>query len=622
MNLSKKRCTQAGFHVSSGVLALVLVFCVGIVFNPGLFLSHSNMQNILRQTVTNALLAYGMAFVIISGSIDLSVAATVAMSGYITVWLLPYSFALALAAAVLFGVAVGTINGYLIAKVKFPPMIATYSMQLMIKGLILVLTNGITLKISTDSLIMKYLGHGMLFNLLPLGFVFLMAIFGICAFSIRRIPIIRSVYAVGGNEDAARMMGISVFKSRITAHIICSVLACLAGINVAARTGAATAGAGDGYDMLAIASVVIGGISMSGGKGTFSGCMFGAMVVAILSNIFKLQNFLNAYWERAIIGIVLLAVLLIQALMNQEEIRGLIKKYRFREGQDMEKKRAIVSGGGRGIGAGISVKLAEEGYDLAISYANRPDCAEETARQIRERFGRECHVMRAVFEEEGAAECFVHESIDKLGGVDLLVNNAIRPGLGGSILDIDTGEMDMLMRADLRAAILCTREAARYMAKHEVRGNIIMISSMRAERAMPNAGLYSGFKAGINQMTKCFCLDLAPFGIRVNSVEPGAIAVRTREELLESGMPAEVADAKEAFAERIPLGRKGNAKDIAEAVAFLASEKASYITGATLLVDGGLTIPGFPESIGEAGTDAYTWGYIKKKSEWKWADEY
>ena len=199
-------------------------------------------------------------------------------------------------------------------------MIATYSMQLMIKGLILVLTNGITLKISTDSLIMKYLGHGMLFNLLPLGFVFLMAIFGICAFSIRRIPIIRSVYAVGGNEDAARMMGISVFKSRITAHIICSVLACLAGINVAARTGAATA------------SVVIGGISMSGGKGTFSGCMFGAMVVAILSNIFKLQNFLNAYWERAIIGIVLLAVLLIQALMNQEEIRGLIKKYRFREG--------------------------------------------------------------------------------------------------------------------------------------------------------------------------------------------------------------------------------------------------------------------------------------------------
>ena len=152
--------------------------------------------------------------------------------------------------------------------------------------------------------------------------------------------------------------------------------------------------------------------------------------------------------------------------------------------------------------------------------------------------------------------------------------------------------------------------------------NIIMISSMRAERPMPNAGLYSGFKAGINQMMKCFCLDLAPFGIRVNAVEPGAIAVRTNEELLQAGMREEIVKAKEEFAQRIPLGRKGVPNDIAEAVAFLASEKASYITGSVLLVDGALTIPGFPESVGEPGTDAYTWGYIKRRSEWSWADQY
>lgn len=146
------------------------------------------MQNILRQTVTNALLAYGMAFVIISGSIDLSVAATVAMSGYITVCSHAALFLCAgIGRSCLFVVAVGTINGYLIAKVKFPPMI-TYSMQLMIKRLS-VLTN-ITLKISTDSLIMKYLGHGMLFNLLPLGFVFNGHIWNML--SIRRIPIIRA----------------------------------------------------------------------------------------------------------------------------------------------------------------------------------------------------------------------------------------------------------------------------------------------------------------------------------------------------------------------------------------------------------------------------------------------
>ncbi|MGN0322742.1 MAG: SDR family NAD(P)-dependent oxidoreductase [Oliverpabstia sp.] len=285
-------------------------------------------------------------------------------------------------------------------------------------------------------------------------------------------------------------------------------------------------------------------------------------------------------------------------------------------------KKAIVTGGGRGIGAGITLKLAEEGYDLVISYATRPDAAEKIAKTVREKYGRECHVFKAVLEEEGAAESFIHTAIKTLGGVDLFVNNAIRPGLGGGLLDIDTEEMDKLMRADLRGMILCTRETARYMVKHEVKGAIVLITSMRAERAMPNAGLYSGFKAGTNQMMKCFALDLASFNIRINAVEPGAITVRTDEELLASGMDEEHVRAKREFAERIPLGRKGVPNDIAEAVAFLASEKASYITGATLLVDGGLTLPGFPESLGESGTTAYSWGYIKKPSEWKWVDQY
>jgi len=148
----------------------------------------------------------------------------------------------------------------------------------------------------------------------------------------------------------------------------------------------------------------------------------------------------------------------------------------------------------------------------------RADSAEEIANTVKKKYGMECHVFQATFEDEGVAENFIHKSIDKLGGLDLLVNNAFRPGLGGGLLDIDTKEMDKLMRADLRATILCTREAARYMAKHEIKGNIIMINSMRAVRVMPNSALYSGFKAGLKQRAMCFCLDLAPFGIRVNSV--------------------------------------------------------------------------------------------------------
>ena len=123
-------------------------------------------------------------------------------------------------------------------------------------------------------------------------------------------------------------------------------------------------------------------------------------------------------------------------------------------------------------------------------------------------------------------------------------------------------------------------------------------------------------------MVKCFALDLAPFGIRMNGVAPGAIKVRTNAELLATGMPEKIVQAKDEFAERVALGRKGKPEDIAEAVFFLASDKASYISGETLLVDGGLTIPGFPESVGPAGTDAYTWGYIPRPETWTWADQY
>lgn len=287
----------------------------------------------------------------------------------------------------------------------------------------------------------------------------------------------------------------------------------------------------------------------------------------------------------------------------------------------MERKKMIITAGNRGIGAAIAVKFAQAGYDVSLSYAHSRESAEQVAEKVRV-CGGSCFLHKAVLEEEGAAETFIHESIQELGGVDVFVNNAIRPGLGGSLLDIDTVEMDKLMRADLRAAILCSRETARYMVKHNVKGCIIIISSMRAERAMPNAGLYSGFKAGLNQMVKCFALDLAPFGIRMNGVAPGAITVRTNEELLATGMPEKIVRAKEEFAERVPLGRKGKPEDIAEAVFFLASDKASYITGETLLVDGGLTIPGFPESVGPAGTDAYTWGYIPRPETWTWADQY
>lgn len=314
--------------ISTGPVALAFVILVGLAVNPSQFMNYQNLMNIVRQTVTYALLAFGMAFVVISGSIDLSVATVVAMSGYVFAWVMQVSLPLAFLSSIVLGIVVGTINAILIAKIKISPMITTYCMQMFVKGILLIITKGTTYRPEFIHPAVNVLGYGNIFGIVPVGVVLMLLVFFLCWKGIRDIPGIRNVYAVGGNEDAARMMGINVLKTRLTAHILCSVLACLAGINVMARTGAAAASAGDGYDMLAIASIVIGGIVMSGGRGAFPSCLLGALIVSGLTNIFKLQTVLNAYWEKAIIGIVLLLVLLAQVLMTQDIIN--IKRFKKR----------------------------------------------------------------------------------------------------------------------------------------------------------------------------------------------------------------------------------------------------------------------------------------------------
>ena len=169
------------------------------------------------------------------------------------------------------------------------------------------------------------------------------------------------------------------------------------------------------------------------------------------------------------------------------------------------------------------------------------------------------------------------------------------------------------------------RDAARYMIDHGVRGSIINITSSRGERAYPECGVYCGLKAGLNHAIRAFALDVSGYGIRVNNVAPGATRVRTKEELAARD-PDDEGDYfwREAFSApgnsigrdfwddlggSIPLCRAGTPEDIGNAVAFLASDKASYITGITLRVDGGLILPGMPEGFaGQGGAASGGWG--------------
>ncbi len=280
----------------------------------------------------------------------------------------------------------------------------------------------------------------------------------------------------------------------------------------------------------------------------------------------------------------------------------------------MNRKKAIITGGEIGMGRGIALVLAEEGYDIAFSYypnaENAEASIETTLSLLRER-GAKGWPFPADLSIPDAPRAFFEKAVASLGGLDLMVNNA-GVNIPLPIQDITESNFDYLVSLDLRAYVMMMHYAARYMIDNGIRGCLINVSSSRGERAYANAGIYCGIKSCLNRMAEAFALDLSSYGIRVNNVAPGAVRVRSDEELLSMTRgratdyfwnkdflknPELVKDHDfwDLLGPRIPLGRVGLPEDIGQAIAFLASDKASYITGVTLRVDGGLILPGMPE---------------------------
>ena len=277
----------------------------------------------------------------------------------------------------------------------------------------------------------------------------------------------------------------------------------------------------------------------------------------------------------------------------------------------MDRKKAIVTGGAIGMGRGIALVLAEEGYDIAFSYyREKEETLAATTAMLKERGAQAWHFQADLSKPGGPKELF-DKAVDSLGGLDLLVNNA-GVNMPLPLQEITEDNFNYLVSLDLRAYVMLMHYAARYMIDHGVQGSLINVSSSRGERAYANAGIYCGIKSCLNRMAEAFALDMAPYRIRVNTVAPGATRVRTDEELLAMTHGSatdyfwnkEFLDKPELIKDRdfwdllgprVPLGRVGTPEDIGRAIAFLASDKASYITGITLRVDGGLILPGMPE---------------------------
>ena len=238
---------------------------------------------------------------------------------------------------------------------------------------------------------------------------------------------------------------------------------------------------------------------------------------------------------------------------------------------------ALVTGGSRGIGRAVAQTLAAAGYQIFLTYVSKPDEAEQTARAILAAGGRARAFRLDVGDSESVAAFFRDEVRERVE-LAVLVNNA---GItkDGLMLRMKDEDFDRVLGINLRGAFLCLREAAKIMSKRRY-GRIINISSVVGQ--MGNAGQvnYSAAKAGLIGMTKSAAKELASRSITVNAVAPGFI---------ETDMTAALSDeARDAYAKAIPLGRLGSAQDVADAVAFLASDKASYITGQILAVNGGL----------------------------------
>ena len=242
-------------------------------------------------------------------------------------------------------------------------------------------------------------------------------------------------------------------------------------------------------------------------------------------------------------------------------------------------KTALVTGAGRGIGRAIALTLAGYGADVAVNYSGSREKAEETAEEIRA-MGRKAVLIQADISKQEDCERMFREMESFLGTIDILVNNAgiTRDNLA---VRMSESEFDQVIDTNLKGAFFCMKMAGKAMMKAR-KGRIISISSISGVRGNAGQINYCAAKAGIIGMTKCLAKELASRNITVNAVAPGYIDTD-----MTAVLPEKV---KEQVLQQVPLKRMGQPRDIAETVAFLASDRAAYITGQTIQVDGGMGI--------------------------------
>lgn len=306
-----KKFQFASFREMGILAAFVVILLTLMILSPNAFARPANLINILKQASINGILATGMMYVIISGGIDLSVGSTVALSGVIAATFAhpgEYPLIVPVILSIAIGAVVGLINGVGVAYGSIPPFIVTLGMMTIVRGAALIAANGQPVFGVTDQF--ENIAGGFVFDTIPNLVIYFIVVTLVLAFVLTKTVFGRRVYAIGGNETAANVSGINVGRIKVAVYTLCGMLAGFAGLLLASRIISGNPTSGQSYELDAIAAVIIGGVSMSGGSGKWYGTVIGALLIAVISNGLDILN-VSSHFQLIIKGLIIIIAVLI-----------------------------------------------------------------------------------------------------------------------------------------------------------------------------------------------------------------------------------------------------------------------------------------------------------------------
>ena len=317
METNKKKNSEL-WQKLTAPLALVVMIIFFSISSP-YFLRIDNIMTIALQTAITAITAYGMTYVIVSGCVDLSIGSTIALSGVLTALMLQKGFPIAIAIIItlIVGIVVGSFNGFMVARMKLPPFIATLGAQMAIRGMAMIVTDAKPVYVQNVPTF-KLLAQYRLFSVVPLPVIYMIILAFLASFLLRKTVIGRNIFAVGSNEEAARLSGIRILQVRMFAYAFSGLMAAAAGVILASRVTSGQPGIATGYEANAVASAVIGGASMRGGHGTISGSILGAYILGVLMNGLNLLN-VNQNWQTFATGMVVILAVWVDKMRTSEQ---------------------------------------------------------------------------------------------------------------------------------------------------------------------------------------------------------------------------------------------------------------------------------------------------------------